>query len=121
MSLVVPVLGPVVEVAALAGAHRTHHVVARLASGAASTLHLSIHLTPGAVRWETQFAGPDGWATVPTGGDAVDAFRVAVARLARNVADGITRDPLDVRAGRDAVAVLAAAQTAADQGRTVRL
>jgi len=121
LSLVVPVLGPVVEVAALAGAHRTHHVLARHASGAASTLHLSIHLTPGAVRWETRFAGPDGWVTVPTGVDAVAAFRVAVARLARNVADGITRDPLDVRAGRDAVAVLAAAQTAADQGRTVRL
>ena len=68
-----------------------------------------------------QFAGPDGWVTVPTGVDAVAAFRVAVARLARNVADGITRDSLDVRAGRDAVAVLAAAQTAADQGRTVRL
>jgi predicted dehydrogenase len=121
LSLVVPVLGPVAEVAALAGPHRTHHVLLRHAGGAASSLHLSIHLTPAAVRWETRFAGPAGWATVPGETDAVDAFRVAVRRLAANVTAGVTSDPLDVRAGRDAVAVLAAAQVAAAEGRTVRL
>ena len=121
LSLVVPVLGPVVEVAAVAAPYKTHHVLLRHAGGAASSLHLSIHLTPDVVRWETRFAGSAGWATVPGETDAVDAFRVAVSRLGANVAGGVTSDPLDVHAGRDAVAVLAAAQVAAAEGRTVRL
>jgi hypothetical protein len=41
--------------------------------------------------------------------------------LVANVGAGVTEDPLDVRAGRDAVAVLAAAERAAVEGRTVRL
>jgi predicted dehydrogenase len=122
LSVLVPVLGSVVEVTALAGPFKTHHVLLRHDSGAVSTLHLSIHLTPGAVCWETVLLGPAGPAVMPNDGiDSVAAFRIAVARLAANVAAGITDDPLGVRAGRDAVAVLVAAQTAAQHGTTVRL
>jgi predicted dehydrogenase len=122
LSVLVPVLGPVVEVAAVLGPRKTHHVLLRHDSGAVSTLHLSIHLTPPAVRWETLFFGPAGPATMPASGiDSVTAFRNALTRLVANVAAGVTRDPLDVHAGRDAVAVLAAAQDAATHGRTVRL
>jgi predicted dehydrogenase len=121
LSLVLPVLGPVAEVTALTGPYKTHHVTLGHANGAVSTLHLSIHLTPPASRWETVFVGPAGWATVPTGIDAIGAFRVAVARLAANAAAGVTDDPLGVRAGRDTVAVLAAAQLAVAEARTVRL
>lgn len=122
LSMVVPVLGRVVEVAAVTGPRKTHHVLLHHAGGAVSALHLSIHLTPEQVRWQTVFVGGTGWSTVPGGDvDAVAAFRTAVARLAANVAAGVTSDPLDVRAGREMVAVLAAAETAAAQGRTVRL
>src|SRR5207245_2106352 len=121
LSLVLPVLGPVVEVAAVAGPHKTSHVLLHHAGGAVSAPHLSIHLTPGQVRWQTRFVGSAGWLTVPVVSDAVAAFRTAVARLVANAAAGVTDDPLDVHAGRDAVAVLVAAQVAAGQGRTVRL
>jgi predicted dehydrogenase len=122
LSVLVPVLGPVVEVTAVLGPAKTHHLLLRHESGAVSTLRLSIHLTPAAARWETVFFGPAGPASPPASGiDAVAAFRVAVTRLAGNVAAGVSRDPLDVHAGRDAVAVLAAAQDAATRGRTVRL
>jgi predicted dehydrogenase len=122
LSMVVPVLGPVVEVAAVTGPRKTHHVRLHHAGGAVSALHLSIHLTPDQVRWQTVFVGNAGWITVPDGDiDAVAAFRAAVTRLVADVAAGVTDDPLGVRAGRDAVAVLAAAETAAGQGQTVRL
>src|SRR5256885_1042518 len=66
--------------------------------------------------------GPAGPRTLPTWTtDKTDAFRAAVSRLVANAAAGIIRDPLDVHAGRDAVAVLAAAETAATAGQTVRL
>jgi predicted dehydrogenase len=122
LSVLVPVLGPVVEVTAVAGPYKIHHLLLRHDSGAVSALHLSIHLTPAAVRWETVFFGPGGPATPPAAGiDPVAAFRIAVTRLAGNAAAGLTVDPLDVHAGRDAVAVLAAAQRAVSEGRTVQL
>jgi predicted dehydrogenase len=124
LSLVVPVLGPVAEVSAVTGPQHTYHVLLRHTTGPTgpvSTLHLGIHFSAALARWHTVFSGAAGWATVPDGIDALAAFRVAVSRLAANVAAGVTVDPLDVRAGRDAVAVLVAAQTAAVQGRTVRL
>jgi predicted dehydrogenase len=122
LASIVPVLGPVVEVAAMAAPARTYHLLLRHAGGAVSTAHLSIHQAPRAETWETVLYGPAGPRTLPgLTTHLVDAFRAAVARLAANVAAGVTRDPLDVHAGRDAVAVLAAAETAAAEGRTVRV
>jgi len=122
LSVLVPVLGPVVEVAALVGPRKTHHVLLRHDSGAVSTLHLSIHSPPTVVRWDTVLLGPSGPVALSNQGvDPVAAFRNAVSRLAANVAAGVVNDPLGVRAGRDAVAVLAAAQTAARTGTTVRM
>ena len=114
LASIVPVLGPVVEVAAMTAPAKTHHVLARHAGGAVSTLHLSIHQTPAATVWETVLFGPAGAAI---GGEA----RVVPneAHLVANAAAGIGDDPLDVHAGRDAVAVLVAAEQAATEGRTV--
>jgi predicted dehydrogenase len=122
LSVVLPVLGPVVEVAAMAGPPSTHHVLLRHADGAVSTMDLSIHFPSTAAGWETVFVGTAGQVALPAlGTDAVDAFRAAVRRLAANVASGVARDPLGVHAGRDAVAVLAAAHRAAAGGVTVRV
>ena len=66
--------------------------------------------------------GPPGPAILPAlGTTPVEAFQHAVTRLDANVSSGVTEDPLDVRAGRDAVAVLVAARTSAETGRTVRV
>jgi predicted dehydrogenase len=120
LSTIVPVLGPVVEVSAMEAAPKTYHLLLRHAGGAVSTMHLSIHLTPPAVCWETLLLGPDGpLAAPPLTTDKVEAFRAAVSRLDASVAAGATGEPLGVHAGRDAVAVLAAAETAAAEGRTV--
>jgi predicted dehydrogenase len=122
LASIVPVLGPVVEVAAMTAPAKTHHLLLRHEAGAVSTMHLSIHQPPEAVTWETVLFGVAAPRTLPTlTTHVVDAFRGAVARLAANVAAGVTRDPLDVHAGRDAVAVLSAADTAATEGRTVKL
>ncbi len=120
LASIVPVLGPVTEVRAMSAPAKTHHALLRHAGGAVSTVHLSIHMPPEAVVWETVLLGPAGPRTLPTlTTDKVEAFQSAVARLAANVAAGVTRDPLDVHAGRDAVAVLTAVQAAAAEGTTV--
>ncbi len=122
LASIVPVLGPVVEVTAMSAPAKTHHVLLRHAGGAVSSVHLSIHLTPELVRWDTLLFGPAGPHSFPgLTTTPVEAFRAAVARLVANAAAGVTDDPLDVHRGRDAVAVLVAAETAAAEGRTIRL
>jgi predicted dehydrogenase len=87
--------------------------------GARTTLYAA-NFQPGSPYADSPWRYEKGGAVaLPT--DAVSAFRAAVSRLAANVAAGVTRDVLDVHAGRDAVAVLAAADRAAAEGMTVRL
>src|SRR3989440_7538074 len=75
LAAIVPVLGPVVEVAAMTAPAKTHHVLLRHAGGAVSTLHLSIHQAPEAVTWETVLFGTAAPRTLPTlTTDKVDAF-----------------------------------------------
>lgn len=120
LSVVLPVLGPVEEVAALRGPRGTVHLLTRHRGGAAGTVSLTLDAAPDATRHEVAFHGEAGWAAVP-GGDRtpVEAFGAAVARLVRNAEQGTTEDPCDVRFGRDVVAVLAAAETALHQRRAV--
>src|SRR5205807_6805996 len=121
LSVLVPILGPVVEVTAMAAEPKIHHLLLRHEGGAVSTFHLSIHLPPPAVAWGTELFGAAGRLELPPmTGDVVDAFRAAVARLVANATAGITEDPLDVHAGRAAVAVLAAAHRSAVEGVAVR-
>jgi predicted dehydrogenase len=109
LSLILPVLGPVRDVAAAEGPHATTHVLLSHSSGAVSTMALSLD-TPAAARaWEVVFHGEAGWASVPSGGAAVEAYGQAVAELARTAAADRTDHPCDVRFGREVVAVLDAA------------
>ncbi len=120
LSLVVPVLGPVLEVTALAGPHATTYALLRHASGAVTSLAVSLAAPPPASLAETVFHGASGTRRAPDApADAVPAYRAAVARLAANVARGGGPDPLDVPAGRDTVAVLAAVDTAIGTGARV--
>jgi hypothetical protein len=133
MSVLLPVLGPVVEVTAVHAPHGTVHAILRHESrggpgsggpgsdthdgGPVSTLSVTVNAPPAVSVQATTFFGESGAVSLPVPElPSVDAFRAAVARLAANVARGVPDDPLDVRSGRDMVAILAAAQASADGG-----
>jgi hypothetical protein len=97
------------------------HAILRHRGGAVSTLATTLNAPPALAIWSVLFLGEAGTAKMPpTGDDAVPAFREAIARLAANVAAGRSADPLDVRAGRDTVAILTAASESADRGGAPR-
>jgi predicted dehydrogenase len=107
LSVTLPVLGPVEDVVALAGPHDATYALLRHASGAVSTLALTLDAPPAGTLAETVLYGPDGPVSVPRGdGPAVAAFSTAVDQLLANVAAGRTVHPCDVRFGRAVVAVL---------------
>jgi predicted dehydrogenase len=123
LSVLLPVLGPVVEVTAVHAPHGTVHAILRHESrgggrgGPVSTLSVTVNAPPAVSIQATTFFGESGAVRLPVPElPSVDAFRAAVARLAGNVARGVPDDPLDVRSGRDMVAILAAAQASADGG-----
>jgi predicted dehydrogenase len=121
LSIVLPVLGPVDEVIAVRAPFDTVHAILRHRGGAVSTLATTLNAPPALAIWSMLFLGEAGTAKMPpTGDDAVPAFRAAIARLSANVAAGRTSDPLDVRGGRDTVAILTAAQESADRGGAPR-
>jgi predicted dehydrogenase len=116
LSLVLPVLGPVDEAVAVPAPYGTVHAILRHRGGAVSTLATSLDSPPALAIWAATFFGEAGTTRIPAEPiDAVTAFRAAIARLAANVAAGRPGDPLDVRAGRDTVAVLTAAQASVDR------
>jgi predicted dehydrogenase len=65
IALVLPVLGPVTEVAGMAGPRDMTHVLLRHAGGAISTLTLTVDAPAAAEREEAVFAGEAGVRVVP--------------------------------------------------------
>jgi predicted dehydrogenase len=123
LALVLPVLGPVRDVAAMTGPRATTHVLLRHESGAVSHLTLTVDAPPALVGFHTEFIGTDGIVVVPRGEvRSVTAFGRAVDELVAAVAAGRRDHPCDVRFGREVVAVLvraeedAAWRAAADHG-----
>jgi predicted dehydrogenase len=122
LSVIVPVLGSVTDVAALTGPHDTVHVVLRHFGGATSTMALTLNAPPAATTREFVFYGTQGIATVPRGDtDSLTAFGRAIGELVAAVKAGSTAHPCDVRFGREVVSVLAAADEACRTGRTVSI
>ncbi|WP_375736296.1 Gfo/Idh/MocA family protein [Polymorphospora lycopeni] len=120
LSVVVPVLGPVTHVAAMDAPDHTVHLLLRHAGGAASTMSLTVDAPPAARTNEVTFYGTAGLATVPPGETtAVEALTTAVDLLLDEIATGARGGLLDVRFGRDVVAVLAAAELARSGAGTV--
>ena len=120
LSIVVPVLGPVTEVAAMDGPRDTIHLLLRHAEGQTSSLALTLDAPTEAMTFEVVFHGEDGVDVVPRGtGTATAALLVALGQLLAEVDSGDRDANLDVRFGRDVVAVLEAAETARAEGRTV--
>jgi predicted dehydrogenase len=120
LSLIVPVLGRVTEVSAMAAPRATTHLLLRHEGGAVSSLAVTLDAPPVASAFETAFHGERGMATVPApDGSPVEAFAVAIDELIRAAALDEPEHPCDVRFGREVVAVLTAAARARDEGRTM--
>jgi predicted dehydrogenase len=103
LAALLPELGAVEELRAVAGPRDQVHLSLRHASGAASSIAVSLTAPAGIT--ETVFWGPDGSARRPrVEADVVAAYRAAIDALLA----GDT--PFDAGFGRDVVRVLAAAE-----------
>ena len=121
LALLLPVLGPVTEVTAMAGPHDMTHALLRHESGAISTLTLSVDAAADQVRQEIVFAGEAGMRRVPDAQWRADqALGVAISQLIAAAAGG-PKSEIDVRFGAAVTAVLAACQEAITTGRTVAI
>ena len=118
LSILLPVLGPIVEVTAVSAPHGVTHVIAAHASGSVSTMGLSV-VSPNA-RHEFVFSGPAGDVPVPVSPaeptQPVRSLGVAIDQLLRQVATGRRDHTCDVRFARVVTSVLAAAERARDTG-----
>lgn len=122
LSLVLPVLGRVTRVAATDGPSGLVHLLLTHEGGATSALSLTLDAPPAAMAREVVFFGVNGVESVPPGeGGPVAAFGTAVDQLLGEVDAGTRDHHCDVRFGREVVAVLAAAETARAEARTVEL
>jgi len=119
VALVLSVLGPVTEVAAMTGPRDMTHVLLRHSGGAISTLTLSLDAPAGAEREEAVFAGEAGVRPLPAlPWEPVRALGLAIDQVIAAAAGG-PKPELDVRFGAAVTAVLVAAQEAVTSGRTV--
>ncbi|MEU4642580.1 Gfo/Idh/MocA family oxidoreductase [Micromonospora sp. NPDC023814] len=122
LSVILPVLGRVTRVAAMDGPRGIVHLLLTHDGGATSTISLTLDAPPEAVSREFVFYGENGIETLPAGeGDSATAFGVAIDQLLEEIRSGTRDHRCDVRFGREVVAVLAAAETARAEGRTVDL
>jgi predicted dehydrogenase len=124
LSMLVPVLGDIGAVTAVAGPHSTHEVILEHTGGAVSTMSLTVDSAPDAVMRSVTYSGENGLALMEwLSFDAVAAFRLALSELIAQAGRPAAErgHPCDVRAGRDAVRVLAAAVESARERRTITL
>jgi predicted dehydrogenase len=121
VALILPVLGPVAQVTALAGDRDMTHVLLRHTGGAISTLTLSVDAPAALEREDAVFYGESGVAAVPpVPWLPVEAFGRAVDDLI-TAAGGGPASALDLTFGAEVVAILAAAGESISTGRTITL
>lgn len=112
LSVILPVLGPVVEVrAAAAGAGDLVHLALAHESGATSTVSLTIEAPEAATHSELELWGPTGRTSMPAMVDAAPrAAVVALHELVELAAAGQSHHPCDVAFGAEVVRLLAEAE-----------
>ena len=81
LARILPILGPVREVVAFAGARSTTHVLVRHESGTVSDLTLTLDAPAAAGTFRTVLFGETGVVELAGGVDAVTAFGVAIDQL----------------------------------------
>ena len=119
VATVLPVLGKVTEVSAMVAPHDMTHLLLRHATGAVSTITVSVDAPPAAAREEAVFAGEAGIRMVPDiPWEPIVAFGHALDELIASAA-GTLHPAMDVRFGAEVTAILAAGEGAARSGRTV--
>ncbi|MFF0171541.1 Gfo/Idh/MocA family protein [Micromonospora profundi] len=122
LSILLPVLGRVTQVAAMDGPSGMVHLLFTHEGGATSSAALSLDAPREAMAREFVFYGENGIETVPHGEyDAATAFGVAIDQLIEQVRAGTRDHRCDVRFGREVVTILAAAESARTTSRTVPL
>lgn len=121
LSVLLPVLGPVEEVTAAAGAGDTVHLVLRHEGGASSTAALSLTAPPKAGGVTVEVRGEAGVTTLPESGDGpLEALRRAADALLEAARTG-EEHPCGAAFGLRVVEVLAAAERSLGGAGTVRL
>lgn len=111
LSMILPILGPVTGVEAVGGVRDLVSLVLAHESGALSSLTLTISTTVGAEIWDFRLWGPSGRSDRPSGRvPAEETLARALTELAGLAERGETHHPVDVRLGRDIVALLAEAE-----------
>ncbi|MGA8994683.1 MAG: Gfo/Idh/MocA family oxidoreductase [Nocardioidaceae bacterium] len=116
LSVLLPALGPVTAVTGARGADDLAHLVLGHASGATSTVSLSLTMPPAAVRTGVDLYDDQGWWQRPdpsteTSGDVVTHHRRAVSELVDCIRHGRVEHRCDVRFGTEVVRVLEQAET----------
>lgn len=98
------------------------HLLLTHEGGATSSASLSLDAPTESMAREFVFYGENGIENVPFGeNDAATAFGVAIDQLVEQVRAGTRDHRCDVRFGREVVGILAAAETARAESRTVAL
>ena len=113
LSVLLPVLGPVVDVAGARGTDDLVHLVLRHQAGRTSTLSLSLTMPPAATRFALGFYDNEGWyeRPQPSPGDALARQRQAVSELVADIRAGRTEHRVDVCFGTEVVRILERAQS----------
>ncbi|KIH99185.1 oxidoreductase [Streptomonospora alba] len=122
LSVLLPVLGRVEEVTAVAGPHKTTHLLLSHRGGAVSSLALTLEAPPAGSRREFLFHGENGVACLPDAGqDPVTAFSAAIDRLLAQAGKGAdaVADECGTGFGHEVVEVLEAAALALERRATV--
>jgi len=111
LSVLWTTVGPIVEVAAHAGAADLRHLVLTHASGASSTVSLTLRAPDAADGFSTTLWGEQGKFAVPVDDvDSLAALTVALNELGELAASGRSDHPYGVEFGRDIVRLLANAE-----------
>ncbi|MDR6325353.1 Gfo/Idh/MocA family protein [Actinoplanes couchii] len=120
LAVVLPVLGPVAEVTAVAGARDLTYLLLKHVGGAVSRLTLAVDAPPAAAREEAFFAGDAGIREVPRAEwDPVEAMGRALDELLSAAAGG-PAPACDTRFGARVTEILAAAERSIAESATVR-
>jgi predicted dehydrogenase len=107
LSVLLPVLGPVVGVAGARGFDDLVSLVLTHESGATSSVQLSLTMPPEAVRFGLEFYDDHGWHARPeSSADVLVAQQRAVSELVGQLREGRTDHRCGLQFGRDVVEIL---------------
>jgi predicted dehydrogenase len=112
LSVILPLLGPVVDLSCVQGPRDTAHLLLRHAGGAASTVSLTLDAAPEATSFGFSYFGEHGATTLPEwDATPTEAFANAVDALLAAAGTG-TPHACDAAFGAQVVRILAAAEEA---------